>query len=133
MGSGLRFGGTGGLVTCYLRHMVPPPVGASAIIPGHVIMGRDIAARGRARDHEHVHVHQEERWELLCFFSICRWSSIWAYARGQHAYRDNISEKEAYARPRCEITVPPDGSAAAPMECQGVEGPMSRIYSAMIA
>jgi hypothetical protein len=70
-------------------------IGAAAMCLGHVILGRDRDCLNRSRNHEHVHVRQYERWgpfmlPAYFFFSFLAWR------RGEHFYRDNRFEREAY-------------------------------------
>lgn len=81
---------------------LPPSVRFVAITFGHIIIGVDHACLSSARAHEHVHVQQYERWGIL-FFSIYLASSIIQLIRGRHIYSDNVFEREAYAKARCEL------------------------------
>jgi hypothetical protein len=64
---------------------------------GHVIIGLNAEYLDRARAHERVHVRQYEKWGLL-FVPLYLGSSLMAWARGKHYYRDNAFEREAYER-----------------------------------
>ncbi len=68
----------------------------TAMTLGHVILGVDEERLSRARQHEHIHIRQYERWGVL-FIPLYAASSILAWARGLHYYRDNVFEREAYA------------------------------------
>lgn len=68
----------------------------AAITFGHVVLGRDRDTLACLRAHEHAHVRQYERWGVL-FFPLYLGSSVWQWARGGDAYRDNRFEKEAFA------------------------------------
>ena len=58
---------------------------------GHAIIGRDPECLDRCRDHEQAHVRQVERWGGA-FIPVYLLASAWAWARGQHYYRDNWFE-----------------------------------------
>jgi hypothetical protein len=70
---------------------------ASCMTIGHVIIGFDPDNLARARAHERVHVTQYEKWGAL-FIPLYIASSLWAWSRGKHRYRDNVFEREAYAK-----------------------------------
>jgi hypothetical protein len=84
----------GPLLCWALSRLVPLPGGAAAITLGHVVLGSDARALECTRPHERVHVHQYERWGPL-FLPAYFVASAWARARGGHAYRDNVFEREA--------------------------------------
>lgn len=86
----------GGGVTWFLRRVLLPPRGASALTLGHVVFGRDAECLERTRLHERVHVAQYERWGPL-FLPAYAAASLRAWARGGAPYRDNVFEREAYA------------------------------------
>ena len=69
----------------------------SCMTVGHVILGLDADYLDRARAHEHVHVRQYEKWGPL-FVPLYLGSSLVCWLRGQHYYRDNVFEREAYAK-----------------------------------
>jgi hypothetical protein len=71
----------------------------SAMTLGHVVVGVDRAALERTREHERVHVGQYERWGPL-FVPAYLIASVWAMARGGHAYFDNPFEREAFEHER---------------------------------
>ena len=77
-----------------LRRIVPLRGGALAITLGHVVIGRDRRALDETRGHERVHVAQYERLGPL-FIPAYFAASLWALARGGHAYFDNLFEREA--------------------------------------
>lgn len=77
-----------------LCRLIPLAGGAAAITVGHVVMGRDREALDQTRAHERAHVHQYERWGVL-FVPAYLLASVWAWARGGHAYLDNVFEREA--------------------------------------
>ena len=84
----------GGFATWLIRDGLRNRV--SAMTVGHVIIGMDGERIGDAREHEHVHIRQYERWGIL-FIPLYAASSILAWSRGGHYYRDNVFEREAYA------------------------------------
>jgi hypothetical protein len=86
---------SGGFAAWLLRRCTLLPGGASAMTLGHVVIAVDEAAHERTRAHERVHVKQAERWGPL-FFPAYGVASLIAFARGQHFYRDNVFEREAY-------------------------------------
>jgi hypothetical protein len=86
----------GGLVTFFLRRLVPLPGGASAMTLGHVVVGRDVASLDRTRSHERAHVRQFEQWGPF-FLPAYLAASVIATLRRRHYYRDNWFEKEAVA------------------------------------
>jgi hypothetical protein len=73
------------------------PGGVAAVTLGHVVVGRDAEALEETRPHERVHVGQYERWGPL-FLPAYAAASVWALARGGHAYFDNWFEREARHR-----------------------------------
>lgn len=77
-----------------LCRLIPLAGGAAAITVGHVVMGRDREALDQTRTHERAHVRQYERWGVL-FVPAYLLASVWARARGGHAYLDNVFEREA--------------------------------------
>jgi hypothetical protein len=84
----------GPLLDWALRRVIPLAGGAAAITIGHVVVGRDRAALDVTRPHERVHVRQYERWGAL-FVPAYLLASLWAWARGGHAYFDNAFERAA--------------------------------------
>ena len=86
---------SGGLSAWILKHCTPLKGGATAMTLGHVVIARDEAAHDRTRRHERAHVRQAEKWGPL-FFPAYGVASLIALARGQHFYRDNAFEREAY-------------------------------------
>ena len=85
----------GPVIRFLLTRAVPLPGGARAITIGHVVLGISADALDVTRDHERVHVRQYERWGPL-FIPAYGVSSLLAYTRGLHYYRDNRFEREAY-------------------------------------
>lgn len=93
----------GGFAHWLLAHT---PIGASAMTLGHVILGRDPHCLDRCRDHEQVHVRQAEIWGPF-FLPAYLFAGIFAAAKGDHFYLDNLFERDARAkcgqdRPPCE-------------------------------
>lgn len=86
----------GGLCAWILRRCTLLRGGASAMTLGHVVLGRDRLCLEFTRSHERVHVRQTERWGPL-FIPAYLVASAWAWTRGEHPYRDNCFEREAYA------------------------------------
>ncbi|MCA9254159.1 MAG: hypothetical protein KDA33_00920 [Phycisphaerales bacterium] len=84
----------GGAVTWLLRYATPIG-GAAALTLGHVILGQDTTALAMSRSHEHVHVRQYERWGPFFLPAYVAGSAL-AALRGEHFYRDNPFEREAY-------------------------------------
>lgn len=84
----------GPLLRWALGRLVPLAGGAAAITVGHVVVGRDRQALDDTRAHERAHVRQYERWGVL-FVPAYLLASVWAWARGGHAYLDNAFEREA--------------------------------------
>lgn len=80
-------------IAVVLNHMYVP---ALALTFGHVVFGQNAAALEATRDHERVHVRQFERWGIL-FVPAYLSASLYLYARGRDAYRENPFEVEAYA------------------------------------
>ncbi|HLL87843.1 MAG TPA: hypothetical protein VK324_00920 [Tepidisphaeraceae bacterium] len=85
----------GGVADLLLRRATPLRGGASAMTLGHVVIARDSFLLDVTRDHERVHVRQCERWGPL-FFPAYLVASLIAWCRGEHFYRDNHFEREAY-------------------------------------
>lgn len=85
----------GGAITFLLRYCTLLRGGASALTLGHVVLARNAELLNATRAHERVHVRQCERWGPL-FLPAYGIASLIALARGQHAYRDNAFEREAY-------------------------------------
>ena len=85
----------GGGVTFLLRYCTFLRGGASAMTLGHVVLGQDEFLLDATRPHERVHVRQCERWGPL-FLPAYGVASLVAWIRGQHPYRDNAFEREAY-------------------------------------
>jgi hypothetical protein len=77
-----------------LRRLVPLAGGAVAITLGHVVCGRDRRSLDASRAHERVHVRQYEQWGPL-FIPAYFVAGAFAWARGGHAYFDNVFEREA--------------------------------------
>jgi hypothetical protein len=86
----------GRLLAWGLLHLTLLEGGVSAITFGHVVLGRSRVALDATRAHERVHVRQYERWGPL-FIPLYLAASLWAAARGGHAYYDNPFEREAMA------------------------------------
>ena len=86
----------GGLITWSLRK-VPIAGGAAAMTLGHVVIGQDMQSLDRCREHEMVHVAQYERWGFL-FIPAYFISSAYEWFRGRDPYRENMFEREAYAK-----------------------------------
>jgi hypothetical protein len=89
----------GRLLAWSLRHLTVLGGGVSAITFGHVVLGTSAAVLDATRAHERVHVRQYERWGPL-FIPLYLAESLWAAARGRHAYYDNRFEREAMAAER---------------------------------
>ena len=87
----------GGLVSVYLQRVVGIFLqgGASAMTLGHIVVGVDADALDETRRHERVHVRQCERWGPF-FIPAYLGVSMFLWARGKNAYRDNPFEIEAY-------------------------------------
>jgi hypothetical protein len=85
----------GGLVTTFLRKIVPLPGGASAMTLGHVVIAQDAMLLDLTRSHERIHVRQCERWGPF-FIPAYFIGAIYARLRGRQAYRDNPFEREAF-------------------------------------
>jgi hypothetical protein len=77
-----------------LSRLVPIPGGAAALTLGHVILARDLPSLEWTRAHERAHVLQYERWGPF-FLPAYAVASLWAMARGGHAYFDNHFERAA--------------------------------------
>ncbi len=86
----------GGLVTWWLKNLVPLHGGAMAFTLGHVVLGQNPEALHATRAHERVHVRQYERWGPL-FLPAYAVASLIAWKNGRCPYRDNAFEREAYA------------------------------------
>jgi hypothetical protein len=84
----------GRLLAWGLRHLTIFGGGVSAVTFGHVVLGTSRAVLDTTRAHERVHVRQYERWGPL-FIQLYLAASVWAVARGGHAYYDNRFEREA--------------------------------------
>jgi hypothetical protein len=67
---------------------------------GHVILGVDEATLAAVRAHEQVHVRQYERWGPF-FGPAYLLSSLLQLLRGRSPYRDNLFEREAFAKAGC--------------------------------
>ena len=87
--------GWGGFSAWLLNVLIRRKVSAMTI--GHVILGLDQDYLRRAREHEHVHIQQYEKWGLF-FIPLYLSSSLVAWMQGKHYYRDNVFEREAYAK-----------------------------------
>jgi hypothetical protein len=79
----------------WLIHRLPDGQFVMAFTLGHTVFGPTDAALDVSRDHELVHVRQFETWGpfLGPAYLIC---SLYCWARGMRAYRDNPFEREAY-------------------------------------
>jgi hypothetical protein len=77
-----------------LTHLTPLHGGVAAITFGHIVLGRDAESLDWTRGHERVHVRQYERWGVFLLPAYIA-ASVWAAARGGHAYFDNWFEREA--------------------------------------
>src|SRR5262245_37838834 len=86
---------SGGLASFILKKCTPLKGGATAMTLGHVVIAIDEAAHDRTRKHERVHVRQAEKWGPF-FYPAYVLASLIAAFRGQHFYRDNVFEREAY-------------------------------------
>jgi hypothetical protein len=73
------------------------PGGIAAITLGHVVLACDARTLRETRTHERAHVRQYERWGPF-FLPAYAAASVWALARGGHAYVDNWFEREARVR-----------------------------------
>jgi hypothetical protein len=89
----------GGWLRPLLRGFFPLRGGARAVTFGHVVLARTEADLEHTRVHERVHVRQYERWGPL-FLGAYLMSSVWAWLRGQGAYRGNRFEREAFEQTR---------------------------------
>lgn len=67
-----------------------------AITFGHVVLGCDRDSLERTRAHERAHVEQSQRWGPA-FLPAYLLASLFAWARGGDAYRDNAFERQARA------------------------------------
>ena len=76
---------------------LPRSMRFSAITFGHVVIGLDHSTLARCRVHERVHVAQYERWGAL-FLLLYPASSVIQLLCGRDPYRDNVFEREAFAR-----------------------------------
>jgi hypothetical protein len=92
----------GGFSAWVIRNLLRGRVTAMTL--GHVILGVDDERLCLARQHEHIHIRQYERWGLL-FIPLYAASSIIAWARGRHFYRDNVFEREAYAASQTSMRI----------------------------
>lgn len=88
---------SGGIVAFALRRLPVGSGGAAAMTLGHVVVGLDSDRLALTRFHERVHVAQYERWGPF-FLPAYGLSSLWCLCRGRRPYRDNVFEREAYAR-----------------------------------
>jgi len=75
---------------------LPGPCRFGAMTLGHVVLGVDARQLAALRAHEHAHVCQYERWGAL-FLPAYAASSVWQFARGRGAHRDNHFERQARA------------------------------------
>lgn len=80
-----------------LLGVMPVRFKIAAITLGHVVLGRDAVCLERTRAHERVHVEQFQRWGPL-FLPLYVLASGIAWIKGGDFYRDNVFEREAYAR-----------------------------------
>ena len=87
----------GGLITWMLRHHPTMKGGVAAMTLGHVVIGLDEHRLARTRFHERVHVAQYERWGPF-FLPAYGLSSAACFFQRKNPYRDNMFEKEAFAR-----------------------------------
>lgn len=85
---------SGGLPGRLLACPLPGSGPVAALTLGHVVIGRSAGALEAVRTHERVHVGQAERWGPL-FLIAYPLSSLLAWVRGGHPYRDNRFEVEA--------------------------------------
>ncbi len=85
----------GGFAKWLIEHALLGKVWCATL--GHVIIGLDCEYLERMRAHELIHVQQYERWGIL-FIPLYIASSLWAWSQGKHRYRDNVFEREAYAK-----------------------------------
>lgn len=86
----------GGAVTWFLNS-VPNGKTICAMTLGHVIFGKTQNALDIARAHEMVHVAQYGRWGFF-FGPAYLLSSLVQQLKGNRPYRDNMFEREAYAK-----------------------------------
>lgn len=70
-----------------------------AITFGHVVLGCDRSSLETTRAHERAHVEQCQRWGPA-FIPVYLLASLYAWARGGDAYRDNVFERQARAAER---------------------------------
>jgi hypothetical protein len=99
-GSVRRIGHTLEFALVPTRREVPPALQRlrfAAITLGHVIVGQSHEVLADLRAHERVHVAQYEALGVL-FFVAYAGSSLIAWCRGGCPYRDNVFERQAFAR-----------------------------------
>lgn len=85
----------GGIVTKLLRRGLPWAGSSSAMVLGHVVLGRDSYSLEWTRSHERIHVCQYERWGPL-FIPAYLAASFYLYLQGRDPYLDNPFEREAF-------------------------------------
>lgn len=79
-------------------HQGLPLFGAvNAFTVGHIVVGVSAQHLAASRCHERVHVAQFEKWGCV-FPLVYGLGSLYALARGKHAYWDNPYECEARAK-----------------------------------
>lgn len=81
----------------FLKRFIPLGGRTLALTIGHVVLGMDQNTLERTRDHERIHVRQSERFGIF-FFPLYFIATLIAWLRGEHPYRDNWFEKEAYSK-----------------------------------
>jgi len=84
----------GGLPGWLLSRRLPFSGPVAAITFGHVVLACSAAALEATRRHERVHVAQYERWGPL-FLIAYPLASLFAWARGEDPYLNNVFEIEA--------------------------------------
>ena len=89
------FAFSGGHLPKILKHL-PFTKSFVAITLGHVVLAESLDSQSQFWRHECVHVRQYERWGIL-FVPAYFLASLWVWAHGNHPYRDNPFECEAYA------------------------------------
>ena len=112
----------GPLLRWALTHLTLVRGGIAAITFGHVVLVRDAESLEWTRPHERAHVRQYECLGPL-FLPAYIAASMWAVARGGHAYFDNWFEHDATqasARPPAAYFFPserrPDGRVGRRLE-----------------
>ena len=76
----------------------------NAFTVGHIVVGISVQHLAASRCHERVHVAQFEKWGSL-FPLVYGLGSLYALARGKHAYWDNPYEFEARANSAEQVAI----------------------------